>query len=74
MGKFLDRLRRGSAFHSVEVDGDGFSLVRTDTGRERFDRLVRDLVDHAGEGYAVFPSTDPAHGSRYERVFILPIE
>lgn len=74
MGEFLDGLRRGSPFHRVEVDSEGFSLVRTETDCEKFDLLVGDLVDHAGLGYVAFPSTDPVHRSRYERVFILPLE
>ena len=74
MGELLKNLRRGSLFHRVEPDNDGFFLVRTDADPDRFDMMVRELLDHSGESYAVFPSTDPQHRSRYERVFILPID
>lgn len=74
MGELLKTLRKGSAFHRVELDREGFSLIRTDTDLVRFDGIVRDLVDHAGNAYVAFPCMDPRHRSHYERVFILPIE
>lgn len=74
MGELLNNLRKGSLFHRVESEGEGFSIIRTKADPDQFDMLVRELVDHAGQSYAAFPSTDPYHRSRYERVFILPID
>ena len=72
MGKLLDRLIQGSPAYEVKAENDGFSLVGKPDRLDEFNDLVREAVDHAGEEFVVFPTSDGRHG--YSRMFIVPLD
>ena len=72
MGNLLDRLIQGSMAYEVEAENDGFSLVGKPDRLDEFSDLVREAVDHAGEDFVVFPTSDGRHG--YSRMFIVPLD
>lgn len=72
MGVFLQSLRDGGPSHCVEASDDGFAVVRRRrSDRVAFNRLAREVMEHAGDDYVALPRYDgPAN---YDRVFIIPI-
>lgn len=72
MGKFLDRLRKGSSAHTVIAEADGLLLVRLDGAEDRFNDLAREVLKRNGEEFVAFPTTDGSTG--YARVFLVPLE
>lgn len=69
----LKSLRAPSRWHRVEETEDGFFIVRAEPGAaSRFNNLVRDVMQHAGQGYVALPV--PEGGPGYSRVFILPTD
>ena len=72
MGRLLDKLIRGSPAYEVKAENDGFSLVGKPDRLDEFNDLVREAVDHAGEEFVVFPTSDGRHG--YSRMFIVPLD
>jgi len=74
MGRLLNNLRRGSSAHTVEMGGDGFTILRRTGEAEMFDRLAREVLNGAGDDYVAFPTADRYDPMSYERVFIIPIE
>ena len=72
MGRLLDRLIQGSPAYEVKPENDGFSLVGKPDRLDEFSDLVREAVDHAGEEFVVFPTSDGGH--RYSRMFVVPLD
>lgn len=72
MGRLLDKLIQGSPAYEVKAENDGFSLVGKPDCLDEFSNLVREAVDHAGEEFVVFPTSDGRHG--YSRMFIVPLD
>lgn len=72
MGRLLDKLIRGSTAHDVKAENDGFSLVGKPDRLNEFSDLVREAVDHSGEDFVVFPTSDGHHG--YSRMFVVPLD
>ena len=72
MGRLLDKLIRGSPAYEVKAENDGFSLVGKPDRLDEFSDLVREAVDHAGEDFVVFPTSDGGH--RYSRMFVVPLD
>ena len=56
----------------VKSETDGFSLVGKPDRLDEFSDLVRDAVDHAGEEFVVFPTSEGGH--RYSRMFVVPLD
>lgn len=73
MGVFLQSLRDGGPSHAVENSDDGFVVKpRRRADRAAFNRLAREVMEHAGDDYVALPRYDgPAN---YDRIFIIPIE
>lgn len=71
MGRFLDRILRDDPAYEIEASDTGYLLIRNDGQDESFNALARELIDGAGEDFAVFPTPDGHTG--YERVFVIPI-
>ena len=73
MGVFLQSLRDGGPSHAVETSDEGFVVVRRRrTDRAAFNRLAREVMEHAGDDYVALPRYDGP--SNYDRVFIIPLE
>lgn len=72
MGRLLDKLIRGSTAYDVEAENDGFSLVGKPGRLNEFSDLVREAVDHSGEDFVVFPTSDGHQG--YSRMFVVPLD
>ena len=71
MGRLLDKLIQGTPACDVRLDEDGFVLVAKPDHIDEFSDLVREAVDHAGEEFLVFPTTE---GHRYTQMFVMPLD
>lgn len=71
MSRFLDRICGDDIAYKLKASDDGYLLIRRDGHDADFNVIARDLIDHAGEEFAVFPTSDGRAG--YERVFIIPL-
>ncbi len=72
MRRLLDKLIQGTPACEVKAENDGVSLVGKPDRLEEFSALVREAVDHAGEDFVVFPTSDGHHG--YSRMFVVPLD
>lgn len=72
MGRFLDSLLAYSPVYRVEREGDGFVLIGSEARLAEFSKLVREVTDHAGYDFVVFPVTDGHQG--YSRMFVMPLD
>lgn len=72
MGRLLDKLIQGSPACEVKSETHGFTLVGKPDRLDEFSDLVREAVDHAGEDFVVFPTSDGGH--RYSRMFVVPLD
>lgn len=70
-GPFPRKLSRDDPAYELEASDNGYLLIRNDGQDESFNALARELIDGAGEDFAVFPTPDGHKG--YERVFVIPI-
>ena len=72
MGRLLDRLIQGTPACEVKSETDGFTLVGKPDRLDEFSDLVREAVDHAGEDFVVFTTSEGRH--RYSQMFVMPLE
>ena len=72
MALHLDTLLEGSPAYGVVDARDGVVLYRRDGHEAEFDALAAEVLDAAGEAFAVIPLTDAAE--RYDRLFIAPLD
>lgn len=72
MGRLLDKLIQGTPACEVKSDTDGFTLVGKPDRLDEFSDLVREAVDHAGEDFVVFPTSDGGCG--YSQMFVVPLD
>lgn len=62
MPAFFNRLRKGSPFHSVETQADGF-VIRPEPGYQpEFDRLAKRALARAGGRYVILPQSNGERG------------
>ncbi|QBX36899.1 hypothetical protein E4M02_04345 [Brevundimonas sp. S30B] len=71
MGRILDKLVRDHPAYQVEASDNGLLLIRRDGKDAEFNNLARELINDAGQEFAVFPTSDGHTG--YERVFVIPL-
>jgi hypothetical protein len=72
MGISIQSLRRPDALYVVEDGQEGFALTRAnDADPERFNGLVRQILNAASADYVALPRPDGHSG--YDGVFILPL-
>jgi hypothetical protein len=72
MGRLLDKLLATHPAFDIERDKDGFVLIAKPDRIDEFSDLVREAVDHAGEDFVVFPTSDGSH--RYRQMFVMPLD
>ena len=72
MGRLLDKLIQGTPACEVKSETDGFTLVGKPDRLDEFSDLVREAVDHAGEDFVVFTTSEGRH--RYSQMFVMPLE
>lgn len=72
MGRLLDKLLKTSPAYDIRQDKDGFVLIGNPGYIDEFSDLVREAVDHAGEDFVVFPTSDGSH--RYRQMFVMPLD
>jgi len=72
MGRLLDKLIQGTPACVVKPESDGFTLVGKPDHLAEFSDLVREAVDHAGDDFIVFTTSDGQNG--YSKMFVLPLD
>jgi len=71
MPLFLASLRQPTQVYDVENVIEGFVLQPKTHAQTAFDDIVRRALNHAGDDFAVFPTSNGVGG--YESVLIVPI-
>jgi hypothetical protein len=72
MERRLEHLAHDSDVSYVEATSGGFVLARRGSDRASFDRMARDIIDHAGAAYIALPI--PERGGGFDRLIVLPLD
>lgn len=72
MGALLERLLEGSPAYTVRRETDGYTLAASRDHLKEFSQLVREVLDHPNDEFAVFPTAEGRDG--YSQMFICPFE
>jgi hypothetical protein len=72
MRRLLDTLVTGEPVRSEQPGDGGLNLYPLPGHEDRFDDLVRELLEHSGLDYVAFPRSSALH--HYDHVLLLRLE